>query len=90
MDGFTGALQERMKSEHKTNSGHMMLKMNLWSTLFLSIAVVLTGELWQFIDFVGRFTFVIYNILAFSFLSALGQVSRLEIISNNFKFSIFV
>ncbi|RWS31215.1 solute carrier family 35 member B1-like protein [Leptotrombidium deliense] len=74
MDGFTGAVQERMKSEHQTKSGHMMLNMNLWSILFLGIALVGTGELWRFIDFVGRYPFVVYYILGFSILSAIGQL----------------
>lgn len=37
MDGFTGAIQDRMRAEHKSKSGHMMLSMNLWSTLFSGI-----------------------------------------------------
>jgi UDP-galactose transporter B1 len=80
MDGFTGAIQERMKSEYKTQSGHMMLQMNLWSTLFLGVALILTGELWRFVDFVGRYPYVIYHIIIFSALSALGQVCTLYII----------
>ena len=31
--------QERMKAEYKTKSGHMMKAMNLWSMLFLGIAL---------------------------------------------------
>lgn len=74
MDGFTGAIQERMRSDHQTQSGHMMLRMNLWSVLFLGAALIFTNELWKFMEFVGRYPFVIYNILLFSILSALGQV----------------
>lgn len=74
MDGFTGAIQERMTSEYKTKSCHMMLQMNLWSTLFLGIAMIITGEFWSFIDFVGRFPYVVYYIISFSVLSAFGQV----------------
>ena len=37
MDGITGAIQERMRAEHKTKSSHMMLNMNAWSTLYLGI-----------------------------------------------------
>jgi UDP-galactose transporter B1 len=73
-DGFTGAIQERMKSEHQSKPGHMMLQMNLWSTLFLGVGLVVTGELWQFTGFVHRFPFVVWNILSFSLMSALGQL----------------
>lgn len=51
-----------------------MLQMNLWSTIFLSVAVAASGEIWTFIDFVNRYPDVIYNIMAFSALSAIGQV----------------
>lgn len=74
LDGFTGAIQERMKTEHKTKSGHMMLNMNLWSTLFSGAALILTKEIWFFIDFVQRYPYIIQNILLFSISSALGQL----------------
>jgi UDP-galactose transporter B1 len=73
MDGFTGAVQERMKSEHQTKSGHMMLNMNLWSILFLGVALLVTGEMWDFIDFIQRYPTVIGHMLTFSIASALGQ-----------------
>ena len=74
MDGMTGAFQERMKNEYKTQSGHMMLQMNLWSTLILGLILLISGEVWRFIEFVGRYPFVISNIMQFSVLSAIGQV----------------
>lgn len=76
MDGMTGAIQERMKTEFQSKSGHMMLNMNLWSTLYLVTAVLVSGEIWQFIEFVQMFPFILFNIFAFSILSALGQVSK--------------
>ncbi len=36
MDGLTGAIQERMKLEYQSKSGHMMLNMNLWSVGYLA------------------------------------------------------
>ena len=77
MDGMTGAIQERMRAgkQVKASSGHMMLNMNLWSTLYLTVAVFLTSEIWHFVEFVQRFPFILTNIFAFSILSALGQVS---------------
>nr|CAD7432264.1 unnamed protein product [Timema monikensis] len=44
MDGLTGAIQERMRSEHQTKSGHMMLNMNLWSILYMGVALFLTVQ----------------------------------------------
>jgi len=72
-DGITGAVQERMKAEHSTRSGHMMKAMNLWSMIFLGVALVLTGEGLEFIGFVSRHPGVIWQILSFCVASAFGQ-----------------
>ena len=72
-DGVTGAVQERMKSEHQTKSGHMMRSMNKWSIFFLAIALTATGELWDFSSFVARHPSVMWQIGLFSVASALGQ-----------------
>jgi len=72
-DGITGAIQERMKSEHGTKSGHMMMAMNLWSMLFLGIALTATGEAIEFVAFVSRHPGVIWQILSFCIASAFGQ-----------------
>lgn len=72
-DGITGAVQERMKAEHSTRSGHMMKAMNLWSMIFLGVALVLTGEGLEFIGFISRHPGVIWQILSFCVASAFGQ-----------------
>jgi UDP-galactose transporter B1 len=72
-DGVTGAIQERMKSEHNTRSGHMMQAMNLWSMLFLGVALVITGEGLEFIGFMSRHPGVIWQVLSFCVASAFGQ-----------------
>eukprot|EP00095_Tigriopus_kingsejongensis_P010988 maker-scaffold281_size224178-snap-gene-1.21 protein:Tk10988 transcript:maker-scaffold281_size224178-snap-gene-1.21-mRNA-1 annotation:"hypothetical protein DAPPUDRAFT_304130" len=72
-DGLTGAVQERMKSEYQTKSGHMMTSMNKWSVFYLGIALTATGELWEFIGFVQRHPSVLYQLSLFSIASALGQ-----------------
>jgi len=72
-DGLTGAVQERMKTEHKTKSGHMMMSMNKWSIMYLGIALAVTGEGIEFISFVKRHPSVIWQLGTFSGASALGQ-----------------
>ena len=72
-DGLTGALQERMKLEHGTKSGHMMLAMNKWSCGYLSIAILASGEGLEFISFIQRHPAVIWHLATFSVASALGQ-----------------
>ncbi|XP_060879368.1 solute carrier family 35 member B1 [Metopolophium dirhodum] len=73
MDGVTGAVQERMRSESKTKSGHMMVNMNLWSMMFLSVALIGTGQIFDFISFVQRYPQMLVQLLLFSAFSALGQ-----------------
>jgi len=73
MDGVTGAVQERMRSESKTKSGHMMVNMNLWSMLFLGVALITTSQIFDFISFIQRHPQIILQLLLFSAFSALGQ-----------------
>ena len=75
-DGLTGAVQERMKSEYQTKSGHMMQAMNKWSILYLGVALTFTGEIWEFIAFVQRHPSVMGELAVFSVASALGQVCK--------------
>lgn len=72
-DGLTGAVQERMKSEHGTKSGHMMMAMNKWSICYLSVALLVTGEGGQFLAFLHRHPTVLWQLATFSIASALGQ-----------------
>lgn len=72
-DGLTGAVQERMKVEHQTKSGHMMVAMNKWSILYLGVALMATGEMWQFLAFVQRHPGILWQMASLSVASALGQ-----------------
>lgn len=56
----------------------MMLNMNLWSIAYLAAASLGTNEIGRFIEFVGRYPFILNYVFAFSVLSALGQVNQLE------------
>jgi len=72
-DGLTGAVQERMKAEHGTKSGHMMKAMNSWSCLYLGIGLLATGEVWTFLAFISRHPAIIWQLASVSVASALGQ-----------------
>ena len=37
MDGFTGAIQDKMNSNHKLSPHKMMYNMNKWSCLYLFV-----------------------------------------------------
>lgn len=73
MDGLTSAVQERMKAEHKSKSGHMMLNMNLWSVILSGAVILVSGELFQFIQFLQRNPTTIWHIATFSIAGAFGQ-----------------
>ncbi|XP_033341304.1 solute carrier family 35 member B1 homolog meigo [Megalopta genalis] len=73
MDGLTSAVQERMRGEHKTKSGHMMLNMNKWAAVFSGIVIMISGELFEFIQFLQRFPYIIWHIATFSIAGACGQ-----------------
>ncbi|XP_063986841.1 solute carrier family 35 member B1 [Diachasmimorpha longicaudata] len=73
MDGLISAVQERMRAEHKTRSGHMMLNMNFWSTIFSGVVIIMSGELVQFVAFIERHPSSIIHILTLAMAGALGQ-----------------
>jgi len=75
MDGLTGAVQERLRSAaaNKPNSSEMMKTMNLFGIGYTFIGLMLTGELYYFIQFTARHPGVLWKILTFSVASALGQ-----------------
>lgn len=74
LDGLTGAVQERMKTEHQTKSGHMMLMTNLWSVFYLVGVQLVTWEFFQFIAFLQKYPDVVSQVLLFAVTGALGQI----------------
>ena len=54
MDGLTGAIQDKMNSNHKTDPHRMMYSMNLWPCLYLFLGnlnfIVIINQL-SIIDF---------------------------------------
>lgn len=73
MDGLTSAVQERMRSEHNSRSGHMMLNMNIWSVVLSGIVILISGELFEFIKFLQRYPTTLWHIATFSIAGAFGQ-----------------
>ncbi len=82
MDGLTAAVQERMRSESKTKSGHLMINMNKWSILFLGAAVLVTGEFVTFFEFTKRHPAVLWEMMSFSLASAFGQFFIFLVVSD--------
>ncbi|XP_028156322.1 solute carrier family 35 member B1 homolog [Ostrinia furnacalis] len=74
MDGLTGAVQERIKSESSPTAYSMMLNTNWWSTIILSICIPLTGEISRFTTFVSTYPEVLLYLAGLAFMGALGQL----------------
>ncbi|KAF5270500.1 hypothetical protein FQA39_LY08378 [Lamprigera yunnana] len=74
MDGLTGAVQERIKAEAKPTAQQMMLGMNAFACIFLAIALLLSGELIQFVEFVTRHPVVLTHMSLLALAGALGQL----------------
>ncbi|XP_023172082.1 solute carrier family 35 member B1 homolog [Drosophila hydei] len=74
MDGLTGAIQERMRDASAPSGQQMMLSMNFWSTLMLGVAMLVTGEGVEFIQFALRHSEVCIHLFMIAFCGALGQL----------------
>lgn len=74
MDGLTGAVQERMRAAHSPSAQHMMLAMNAWSTAIVAVAVVVSGEIFEFVAFAGRYPNVLVQLALLAITGALGQL----------------
>lgn len=73
MDGLTGAIQDKMNLGHKTNPHYMMFNMNLWSCLWLFLAVILTGEIFEYIIFAQKYTYILGYMALLGLLASIGQ-----------------
>lgn len=74
MDGLTGAIQERMRAATSPSGQHMMLSMNSWSTMMVTIALLLSGEGNEFIKFTIKYPILIQHLAALALCGALGQL----------------
>lgn len=74
MDGLTGAIQDRMRAASAPSAQHMMLSMNAWATGLLAVALVATGEIFDFIYFAGRFPHVWLLVAGLALSGAVGQL----------------
>lgn len=74
LDGFTGAFQEKMRSEsYKTTEHNMMFNMNKWSCVALLATIIFSGEYQIFYEFQNKYPNVWGYILVYSLCSAVGQ-----------------
>lgn len=74
MDGLTGAIQDRMRAASRPSAQQMMLAMNGWSILILMPALLLTGEMFQFVAFTSKYPFLLVNLTLLALTGAVGQL----------------
>ncbi|UMM21604.1 hypothetical protein L5515_003209 [Caenorhabditis briggsae] len=73
MDGTTTSIQDRIKKSYQRTGNSMMFYTNLYSSLYLSAGLLVTGELWSFFYFVQRHPYVFWDLCGLAIASCLGQ-----------------
>uniref|UniRef100_A0A6M2DEA8 Putative udp-galactose transporter related protein n=1 Tax=Xenopsylla cheopis TaxID=163159 RepID=A0A6M2DEA8_XENCH len=85
MDGLTGAIQDRMRSYKSTSSSSttvhrppsaekMMVATNGWSSTYLTIALLLSGEAKEFLRFALQYPYIGPQIAILAITGAIGQL----------------
>ncbi|XP_045463518.1 solute carrier family 35 member B1 homolog [Harmonia axyridis] len=83
MDGLTGAVQERIRAESFPTGYQMMKASNGYSTVFLLVALILTGEALSFFSFATRHPVIVYNLLTLGLTQAVGQLFLFVMVSEH-------
>lgn len=73
-DGLTADKQDEIRDKYGVQAYHMMYAMNIWSCLWASIGILVTGEVYGLFHFLRVHPSVIYNIFALGLTGAIGQV----------------
>lgn len=73
MDGLTGAIQDKMNAGHKPNPHFMMFNMNMWSCLWLFLAVIASGEIFEYVIFIQKYPYVLGYMILLGVLASIGQ-----------------
>ncbi|KAF5406168.1 putative UDP-Glc/Gal endoplasmic reticulum nucleotide sugar transporter variant 1 [Paragonimus heterotremus] len=81
LDGLTGGVQESL-SKYKIGPYTLMLHMNLWSLLYLASALMATGEVFLFVQFVHRHPVILTSMTLFGLTSAVGQIFLFTLLTN--------
>lgn len=77
-DGLTGGIQDKIRDRHQVQAYHMMYAMNIWSCLWASIGIIISGEIYGLYPFLRAYPSVTGNILLLGLTGAIGQV-RIEL-----------
>lgn len=83
MDGLKGAIHERMRAASKPSALHMMFSMNFWSSLMLSVALVITGEGKEFLAFALKHPDLQMHLIMLALSGAFGQLFIFIMVSSS-------
>jgi len=73
-DGFTGSLQEKIFRTSKAHPGHSMFFFNAWSSLYLFIFAIFSGDLIPAFSFMMRHPEILFDLSVFIVASCIGQL----------------
>ncbi|XP_063700630.1 solute carrier family 35 member B1 homolog [Culicoides brevitarsis] len=74
LDGLRSGFEERIRHESAPAPFSMMLAINGYSAVFLTISAFVTGDAINFVKFVGKYPEVLYLLSGMAFISGIGQV----------------
>jgi len=74
LDGYTGPRQEKLLETYKPSVFQMMFWMNFWSFIMVFTGLIVTGDLIPSIIFCRENPEILWLMLIFTLLSALGQI----------------
>ncbi|CAF0977217.1 unnamed protein product [Rotaria magnacalcarata] len=72
-DGLTGGIQDKIRDKHRVQAYHMMYSMNIWSCLWASIGILVTGEIFGLYNFLTLYPYVIVDMFLLGLAGAVGQ-----------------
>lgn len=74
LDGLRSGFEERIRHESAPAPFSMMLAINGYSAIFLTITAFVTGDAVNFVKFVAKYPDVMYLLAFMAFISGIGQV----------------
>lgn len=71
-----------MRAETKPSGLQMMRASNGWSSIYLAVVLILSGEIINFISFANRFSYIYFNLVLIGLTSAIGQLFLYSMVSD--------
>lgn len=80
-DGVLGAIEDRMRSKTKPSTFDFMFSINMYSTIFLTVATIAIGEISNFYEFAVKYPDVLTKIGSAAVVGSMGQIFIFMMIS---------